>query len=259
MGGWLLVLRREPALGPSWERGHIRHNPPPVPHPSPGPSGSGEEATVTGPGVEGTDASCCHRRSRTMRGRERDSELETLMREKHRSAASCTPPTGDVPATKGTDVGFCPHLIQLESHSPLSPASSSLSPPVPSVLPHPASVPQSPQLRLIQPESLNPLNPALRRPGSSGEDATPITLLLLPLSATTAAKFSRLKVQDPGTSMGRSTTQPEAGLMAGKRSCSSGSLSHGHSGSRRSGARSLGLTTGPSIKSPPTHMHLKIA
>nr|KAF6377167.1 apolipoprotein D [Myotis myotis] len=36
------------------------------------------------------------------RGRERDRELETLMREKHQSAASCTPPplTGDVPATK---------------------------------------------------------------------------------------------------------------------------------------------------------------
>ncbi|KAK1331939.1 hypothetical protein QTO34_007616 [Cnephaeus nilssonii] len=34
------------------------------------------------------------------RGRERDRELETSMREKHRSAASCTPPTGDVPATK---------------------------------------------------------------------------------------------------------------------------------------------------------------
>ncbi|ELK27554.1 PWWP domain-containing protein 2A [Myotis davidii] len=34
------------------------------------------------------------------RGRERDRESETSMREKHRSAASCTPPTGDVPATK---------------------------------------------------------------------------------------------------------------------------------------------------------------
>ncbi len=34
------------------------------------------------------------------RGRERDRELETPMREKHRSAASCTPPTGDVPATQ---------------------------------------------------------------------------------------------------------------------------------------------------------------
>ncbi|KAK1331972.1 hypothetical protein QTO34_007649, partial [Cnephaeus nilssonii] len=34
------------------------------------------------------------------RGRERDRELETSMREKHRSAASCTPPTGDVPTTK---------------------------------------------------------------------------------------------------------------------------------------------------------------
>nr|KAF6348691.1 histidyl-tRNA synthetase 2, mitochondrial [Myotis myotis] len=33
-------------------------------------------------------------------GRERDRELETSMREKHRPAASCTPPTGDVPATK---------------------------------------------------------------------------------------------------------------------------------------------------------------
>nr|KAF6267009.1 hypothetical protein mMyoMyo1_011845 [Myotis myotis] len=34
------------------------------------------------------------------RGRERDRELETSMREEHQSAASCTPPTGDVPATK---------------------------------------------------------------------------------------------------------------------------------------------------------------
>nr|KAF6308032.1 hypothetical protein mMyoMyo1_008825 [Myotis myotis] len=34
------------------------------------------------------------------RGRERDRELETPMREKHRSAASCTSPTGDVPATQ---------------------------------------------------------------------------------------------------------------------------------------------------------------
>ncbi|KAK1346902.1 hypothetical protein QTO34_000762 [Cnephaeus nilssonii] len=34
------------------------------------------------------------------RGRERDRELETSMREKHQSAASCTPPTGDVPTTK---------------------------------------------------------------------------------------------------------------------------------------------------------------
>ena len=34
------------------------------------------------------------------RGRERDRELETSMREKHRSAASYTPPTGDVSATK---------------------------------------------------------------------------------------------------------------------------------------------------------------
>ena len=32
------------------------------------------------------------------RGRKRDRELEMSMREKHRSAASCTPPTGDVPA-----------------------------------------------------------------------------------------------------------------------------------------------------------------
>ena len=30
----------------------------------------------------------------------RDRELETLMRESHRSAASCTPSTGDVPTTK---------------------------------------------------------------------------------------------------------------------------------------------------------------
>ena len=35
----------------------------------------------------------------SQRGRKRDRELETLMREKHRSAASCTPPTGDVPTT----------------------------------------------------------------------------------------------------------------------------------------------------------------
>ncbi|XP_023611733.1 zinc finger protein 395 isoform X2 [Myotis lucifugus] len=34
------------------------------------------------------------------RGRERDRESETSMREKHRSAASCTSPTGDVPATQ---------------------------------------------------------------------------------------------------------------------------------------------------------------
>nr|KAF6285914.1 hypothetical protein mMyoMyo1_009473 [Myotis myotis] len=34
------------------------------------------------------------------RGRKRDRKLETLMREKHRSAASCTPPTGDVHASK---------------------------------------------------------------------------------------------------------------------------------------------------------------
>nr|KAF6353455.1 hypothetical protein mPipKuh1_010421 [Pipistrellus kuhlii] len=34
------------------------------------------------------------------RGRERDRELETSMRESHRSAASCTPPTGDMPTTK---------------------------------------------------------------------------------------------------------------------------------------------------------------
>ena len=33
------------------------------------------------------------------RGRERDRELETSMREKHQPAASCTPPTEDVPAT----------------------------------------------------------------------------------------------------------------------------------------------------------------
>ncbi|CAK6450188.1 unnamed protein product [Pipistrellus nathusii] len=36
----------------------------------------------------------------TERKRERDRELETSMREKHRSAASCTSPTGDVPATR---------------------------------------------------------------------------------------------------------------------------------------------------------------
>ncbi|KAK1338518.1 hypothetical protein QTO34_001635 [Cnephaeus nilssonii] len=35
-----------------------------------------------------------------LRGRERDREPETSMREKHRPAASCTPPTGDVPETK---------------------------------------------------------------------------------------------------------------------------------------------------------------
>ena len=33
------------------------------------------------------------------RGGERDRELETSMREKHQPAASCTPPTGDVPTT----------------------------------------------------------------------------------------------------------------------------------------------------------------
>ena len=33
------------------------------------------------------------------RGRERDRELETSMREKHRPVASCTPPTRDVPTT----------------------------------------------------------------------------------------------------------------------------------------------------------------
>ncbi|KAK1331433.1 hypothetical protein QTO34_009388 [Cnephaeus nilssonii] len=37
--------------------------------------------------------------STLQRGKERDRELETSMREKHRPAASCTPPTGDVPAT----------------------------------------------------------------------------------------------------------------------------------------------------------------
>ncbi|KAK1337628.1 hypothetical protein QTO34_002261 [Cnephaeus nilssonii] len=36
----------------------------------------------------------------SLRGRERDRELETLMIEEHRSAASCPTPTGDVPATK---------------------------------------------------------------------------------------------------------------------------------------------------------------
>ena len=36
----------------------------------------------------------------TQRGIERDRELETSMREKHRPAASCTPSTGDVPAAK---------------------------------------------------------------------------------------------------------------------------------------------------------------
>nr|KAF6355291.1 hypothetical protein mMyoMyo1_011462 [Myotis myotis] len=34
------------------------------------------------------------------RGRERERESETSMREKHRSAASCTSPTGDMPATQ---------------------------------------------------------------------------------------------------------------------------------------------------------------
>ena len=34
------------------------------------------------------------------RGRENDRELETSMRESHRSAASCTPPTEDMPATR---------------------------------------------------------------------------------------------------------------------------------------------------------------
>ncbi|KAK1346446.1 hypothetical protein QTO34_000302 [Cnephaeus nilssonii] len=40
------------------------------------------------------------KRGTKLRGRERDSELETLMKEKHQSAASCTPPTGNVPTTK---------------------------------------------------------------------------------------------------------------------------------------------------------------
>ncbi|CAK6445200.1 unnamed protein product [Pipistrellus nathusii] len=40
------------------------------------------------------------------RGRERDRELETSMREKHRPAASCTTPTGDVPATKVVAAGM---------------------------------------------------------------------------------------------------------------------------------------------------------
>ena len=35
----------------------------------------------------------------SQRGRKRDRELETSMREKHRSVASCTPPTRDVPTT----------------------------------------------------------------------------------------------------------------------------------------------------------------
>ena len=35
----------------------------------------------------------------SQRGRERDRELETSMRERHRPAASSTPPTGDVPTT----------------------------------------------------------------------------------------------------------------------------------------------------------------
>ena len=34
------------------------------------------------------------------RGRERNREFETSVREKHQSAASCTPPPGDMPATK---------------------------------------------------------------------------------------------------------------------------------------------------------------
>ncbi|XP_023606844.1 B-cell receptor-associated protein 29 isoform X1 [Myotis lucifugus] len=38
--------------------------------------------------------------SELQRGSERDGEPETSMREKHGSAASCTSPTGDVPATK---------------------------------------------------------------------------------------------------------------------------------------------------------------
>nr|KAF6393873.1 signal peptide peptidase like 2A [Pipistrellus kuhlii] len=37
------------------------------------------------------------------RGRERDRELETLVRENHRPAASCTPPTEDMPTTKMMD------------------------------------------------------------------------------------------------------------------------------------------------------------
>ncbi|KAK1327842.1 hypothetical protein QTO34_012750 [Cnephaeus nilssonii] len=47
------------------------------------------------------------------RGRERDRELETSMREKHRSAASCTPPTGDVPATKADALSTEPNRFRL--------------------------------------------------------------------------------------------------------------------------------------------------
>ncbi|XP_054578358.1 ligand-dependent nuclear receptor corepressor-like protein [Eptesicus fuscus] len=43
---------------------------------------------------------CNLQREAVSRGRERDRELETSMRKKHRPAASCTPPTGDVPTTK---------------------------------------------------------------------------------------------------------------------------------------------------------------
>nr|KAF6393902.1 StAR related lipid transfer domain containing 9 [Pipistrellus kuhlii] len=40
-----------------------------------------------------------HYASQDVRERERDRELETSMREKHRPAAFCTPPTRDVPTT----------------------------------------------------------------------------------------------------------------------------------------------------------------
>ncbi|KAK1327815.1 hypothetical protein QTO34_012723, partial [Cnephaeus nilssonii] len=54
-------------------------------------------------------------------GRERDRELETSMREKHQSAASCTPPTGDVPTTKV-------HALDRESNlGPFSPQADALS------------------------------------------------------------------------------------------------------------------------------------
>ncbi|XP_059550130.1 ras GTPase-activating protein 1 isoform X3 [Myotis daubentonii] len=46
------------------------------------------------------------------RGRERDRKLETSTRERHRPAASCTPPTGDVPATKNV-----PELPDTTEHS----------------------------------------------------------------------------------------------------------------------------------------------
>ncbi|XP_070268245.1 survival motor neuron protein isoform X4 [Myotis yumanensis] len=56
-----------------------------------------------GGGVSEQEDSVLFRRGAGQRGRERDRELETSMREKHQSTASCTLLTGDVPATKSDD------------------------------------------------------------------------------------------------------------------------------------------------------------